>query len=105
MGIIENGILKYVHPTFLYEAICTLIIFIIIYSIRNKRKFKGEITYIYLMLYALARFFIENLRTDSLMFYNMRISAILSLVIFVAIFVILSQKYIKKIKKDKKAIL
>ena len=40
MGIIENGIYKEVHPTFLYESISTLMIFIILYKIRKKRKFK-----------------------------------------------------------------
>lgn len=38
MGIIENGIYKEVHPTFLYESIGCLIIFALLYTIRNKRK-------------------------------------------------------------------
>ena len=85
MGIIENGVMKYVHPTFLYESICTFIIFILLSKMLDKRKFKGEITYIYLLMYSFVRFFIEGLRIDSLMLNNFRISQILSLVIFVCI--------------------
>ena len=97
MEIIEAGITKYVHPTFLYESICTLAIFIILSFISKKRKFTGEITYLYIILYALARFFIEGLRTDSLMLFNVRISQILSLLLFIVFTGIL----IYKINKQK----
>ena len=97
MEIIEAGITKYVHPTFLYESICTLAIFIILSFISKKRKFTGEITYLYIILYALARSFIEGLRTDSLMLFNVRISQILSLLLFIVFTGIL----IYKINKQK----
>ena len=97
MEIIEAGITKYVHPTFLYESICTLAIFIILSIFYKKRKFSGEITYLYIILYALARFFIEGLRTDSLMLFNVRISQILSLLLFIVFTGIL----IYKINKQK----
>lgn len=83
MKVIENGIIKYVHPTFLYESICTMMIFIILSILSKKRKFSGEITYLYIICYSFIRFFIEGLRTDSLMLFNFRISQILSLVLFV----------------------
>ena len=67
MGITENEFYKEVHPTFLYESLCTFVIFIILYKIRNKRKYKGELTYKYLLLYSLSRAVIESLRADSLM--------------------------------------
>ncbi len=92
MEIIENGITKYVHPTFLYESVCTLIIFIILSVLSKKRKFTGEITYIYIICYSLIRFIIEGLRTDSLMFFNCRISQILSLVLFITFSSILVYK-------------
>ncbi len=101
MGIIENEIKKYVHPTFLYESICTLIIFLILSKMIDKRKFKGEITYLYLLLYSFVRFFIEGLRTDSLMLLNFRISQLLSLVIFVCISCILIYKIVKCNSKSK----
>ena len=83
MGIIENGQYIEVHPTFLYESICTFVIFIILMVMTKKRKFAGELTFIYLILYSFVRFFIEGLRTDSLMLFSLRISQVLSLVIFV----------------------
>ena len=83
MEVIENGIIKYVHPTFLYESICTMMIFIILSILSKKRKFSGEITYLYIICYSFIRFFIEGLRTDSLIFFGLRISQILSLVLFV----------------------
>ena len=96
MEIIEAGITKYVHPTFLYESICTLAIFIILSIISRKRKFTGEITYLYIILYGLARFFIEGLRTDSLMLFNVRISQILSLLLFIVFTGILIYKLYKQ---------
>ena len=92
MGIIENGIYKEVHPTFLYESIADLLIFFVLTRVNSKNKFNGKTTYLYLILYSLARFFIEALRTDSLMLYNIRISQILSLVLFVVFSILLSEK-------------
>ena len=89
MEIIENGVIKYVHPTFLYESVGTFTIFIILAILSKKRKFSGEITYIYIICYSFIRFIIEGLRTDSLMFFNCRISQILSLVLFIVFSIIL----------------
>lgn len=82
MGIYQAGEYIEVHPTFLYESIVTLIIFIILTKISKKRKFKGQITYLYLIMYSFARAIIESLRTDSLMLGPIRISQLLSLIIF-----------------------
>jgi len=61
--------------------------------------FKGQIACVYLILYSMERTFVEGLRTDSLMIGNVRISQILSVIIF-AISVFL---YIKKTcRLDKK---
>lgn len=81
MGIIKNGIYMEVHPTFLYESIGTFCIFILLYFLRNKRKYKGQITFIYLALYGLLRAIIEGLRTDSLMLGNIRISQLVSIIL------------------------
>ena len=100
MGIIENGIYMEVHPTFLYESICTLIIFFILMYVRNHRKYKGQLTIIYLLLYSLIRIIIEGLRTDSLMIGNIRISQLISIIIFIVVIIILIYNY-KKRKKIK----
>ena len=102
MGIWETGIYKEVHPTFLYESIATFLIFILLFSIRNKRKYKGQITCLYLTLYGIARAIIEGLRIDSLMLQNVRISQILSIALFVVFGGILLYKkiIIHKIAKN-----
>ncbi len=82
-----------VHPTFLYESILTCFIFLILRKMQKKRKFQGQITYMYLFLYAGIRMFIEQLRVDSLMVGNFRISQILSIAIFVVFGRILLKKY------------
>ena len=56
-----------VHPTFLYESIWCFILVLILWRVDNKRKFVGQTFLLYCMLYSLERFFVEGLRTDSLM--------------------------------------
>ena len=84
------------ETTYLYESICTLIIFIFLYAKRNKRKYEGELTYWYFFLYGIARAIIEGFRTDSLMLGNMRISQILSIILSVIFGSILLYKKVKK---------
>lgn len=101
MEIIEKGITKYVHPAFLYESIATFICFIILAYISKKRKYKGQITVIYLVIYSFARMLIEGIRIDSLMLYNLRISQILSIAIFIVFSIILVCNEIKCRTKEK----
>lgn len=83
-----------VHPTFLYEMIITLSIFIILYVRRNRRSFKGQPLLIYLTIYSIARFIIEYFRSDSLMLGMFKASQVLSLVIFIICLFILIYKWI-----------
>ena len=93
MGIETIEGYKEVHPVFLYEAFFTLCIFIVLKMFQKKRKFKGEITLFYLVLYSLIRMFLEGLRIDSLMLFNWRISQLLSgLIFFTSLIVILCRK-------------
>lgn len=92
MGIIENGSYIQVHPTFLYESICTFIIFLILFIKRNKRDYQGQLTYMYFFLYGIVRAIIEGLRTDSLMLGNYKISQILSILLSITFGIILIYK-------------
>ena len=85
MKIIEDGITKYVHPTFLYESIGNFIVFLVLLKVSKNRKFSGQIACLYLTLYAFVRFFVEGLRTDSLyiMGTNIKVSQALALACFV----------------------
>lgn len=102
MGIVENGQYMEVHPTFLYESICNFIIFIILFLLRNKRKYRGEITYLYLALYGFVRAIIEGLRTDSLMIGSFRISQVLSIILCIIFSIILIYKKVKGTKQNEK---
>ena len=82
MGIYEFGEYVEVHPTFLYESIATFTLFIVLMILQKKRKFPGQLTYVYFMGYGLARAIIEGLRTDSLMLGNIRISQLVSMFLF-----------------------
>ena len=102
MGIYEFGEYIEVHPTFLYESICTFIIFIVLMNIKD-RKFSGQVACTYFILYSFARMLIEGLRTDSLMLKNIRISQLLSLIIFVfGIIVYCKNLYQKKMSYNQK---
>ena len=56
-----------VHPTFLYESLWNIGVLIILFIVRNKTKFDGELFALYLALYGAGRFWIESLRTDQLL--------------------------------------
>jgi len=69
----------YHHPTFLYESIWDFALFIfLIWFIRKPHRVGAVFSY-YLIFYSLARFFIEGLRTDSLMLGELRVAQLISL--------------------------
>ena len=68
---------KYYYPTFFFESIWCLIGFIILMiARRNKNLRKGFQIGFYFIWYGIGRFFIEALRTDSLMFFGLKIAQI-----------------------------
>ncbi|HEY4544655.1 MAG TPA: prolipoprotein diacylglyceryl transferase [Tissierellaceae bacterium] len=90
-GIIVDGVK--VHPTFLYESIWNFFVFLfLLWLSRNKSKTDGEIFLLYLILYSVARFFIEGLRTDSLMWGSVRVAQLISILIIVVAGLILYKK-------------
>lgn len=81
--IIENMYIngQYYHPTFLYESIWDVAGFIILVNIRKHLKL-GETFFLYLTWYSIGRFFIEGLRTDSLMLTsNIRVAQLVSMLL------------------------
>lgn len=73
------------QPTFFYESMWSLLGLILILIIRKKVAVKrGELFLGYVTWYSFGRFFVEGMRTDSLYFFGgLRISQVLSLVLFV----------------------
>ena len=57
----------HVHPTFLYESLWCLFLFVFLSWKEKRPHFEGQILCLYIMLYSLERIFVEQLRTDSLL--------------------------------------
>lgn len=86
-----NG--KYYHPTFLYESIWNFLFLILIYILKTLSTKKGSVFFLYIGLYSLGRLFIEELRTDSLMFGPLKVAQIISLLgILISILYIILKK-------------
>jgi phosphatidylglycerol:prolipoprotein diacylglycerol transferase len=74
----------YYHPTFLYESIWNLVGFILLMSLRRVNLRQGEIFLSYVIWYSIGRFFVEGMRTDSLMLTeSLRIAQTISIALIV----------------------
>lgn len=106
--LIPNFIIKgmyiegnYYIPTFYYEFLWNLLGFVVLFTIYKKyKKLKtGMLTGMYFMWYSFVRFFIEGLRTDSLMISP--IALIISIVLFILVILFMLYKRFRKIDKKK----
>jgi phosphatidylglycerol:prolipoprotein diacylglycerol transferase len=52
------------HPTELYEMVVEIINFLVLYWLLRRKKFEGQVIGLYMILYGVARFFIEFFRGD-----------------------------------------
>ena len=77
----EMGSSDLVHPCFLYESLWCIAGFFVLNYFSKKRKFSGQITLLYCVWYGFERSIVENLRTDSLMLGNIRVSVLVSVLI------------------------
>ena len=84
-----------VHPCFFYESVWCLLGFVLLHIFcRKLRRYDGQVFLLYLVWYGIGRFFIEGLRTDSLLtpFFDLRVSQLVAAatvlvgVIFLVIF-------------------
>lgn len=81
-GMYING--TYYHPTFLYESLLCLIGFIILLIFRRRTYTKiGQTTCVYMIWYGIVRFFIESLRTDSLMLGELKVAQLVSIIMII----------------------
>lgn len=69
-----------VHPTFFYESVWCLLGFFLLWAYLKRRTFHGEIILLYIVWYGAERFFVEGLRTDSLMLGRFRVSQLIAAV-------------------------
>lgn len=74
-----------VHPTFLYESLWNLGLFLLLLLYRKHKKFEGEQWLLYLGGYGLGRAWIEGIRTDTLFIPHtaIAVSQVLAAVLFV----------------------
>ncbi len=91
-----------VHPTFLYESLWNVaVLIILLLFFKYFRRFYGQMTCLYMILYGVGRIWIEAVRTDQLMFLNTgipvsQIVAVLLILSFGTIYAILFIRSKKK---------
>jgi len=78
-----------VHPTFFYESMWNIGLFILCNIFKDKKAFEGEVFLWYLGGYGLGRFWIEGLRTDQLLIGGLipvsQLLSIILILVFVAV--------------------
>lgn len=87
-----NGI--YYQPTFLYESVWDILGFVILMLLRHRKHLfkRGEIFLTYVAWYSFGRFFIEGMRTDSLMLGALRVSQWLSVILFIGAIILIAYR-------------
>ena len=72
------------QATFFYESCWNFLGFLLLWLLRKKLQRPGSLFLLYLLWYGIGRFFIEGLRTDSLMLGPVRVSQALSLLLCIS---------------------
>jgi phosphatidylglycerol:prolipoprotein diacylglycerol transferase len=54
----------YLHPTQLYESFAMLLVFLFLLWLHKRKRFSGQVTLAYALLYSVIRFAIEFVRDD-----------------------------------------
>ncbi|WP_436855130.1 prolipoprotein diacylglyceryl transferase [Staphylococcus caeli] len=76
-----NG--KYYQPTFLYESIWDILGFVVLILLRKHLRI-GDTFCLYLIWYSIGRFFVEGMRTDSLMLTSdIRVAQLVSVILVI----------------------
>lgn len=97
--VIDGMFIKgaYYEPTFFYESIWCVAGFIFMIIMRLIKKIKlGMLTSFYLIWYGIGRFYIESLRTDSLMLGSIKVAQLISVLAILIGITILILSFIKK---------
>ncbi|MBP3037908.1 prolipoprotein diacylglyceryl transferase [Bacillaceae bacterium Marseille-Q3522] len=91
----------YHHPTFLYESVWNLIGFVILLLLRKVNLRRGEIFLSYVIWYSIGRFYIEGMRTDSLMLDSLRMAQMVSIAAVVVSIVFIVYRRVKSNDKTR----
>jgi len=84
-----------VVPSFLLEGLWNLAVLLFILWYRKRKKFDGELSMFYILLYGVGRFLIEGNRTDSLMIGPLKVSQVVAIMCIVTALVVLIRNYVK----------
>ncbi|MEI3607444.1 prolipoprotein diacylglyceryl transferase [Pseudogracilibacillus sp. SE30717A] len=88
------------HPTFLYESVWNILVFILLIMIRKYNPLRGELFLTYIATYSIGRFFIEGMRTDSLFLGPIKQAQFLSLLLIIgAIILIIYRRKINRVDR------
>src|SRR5205807_2538888 len=68
------------HPTFFYEAVLDIIFFLVLIKLSKNFKKRGQVFYLYLILYSAGRFIIEFERIDTWTIGSVKVAHVLSLI-------------------------
>lgn len=75
---------QYREPTFLYESIVNIFLFIILlFYTKFSKKEDGEVFSLYLIIYSIFRYFIEEQRTDSLLIADFQVAKLISILLII----------------------
>lgn len=86
---------EFFHPTFLYESILDICIFIVLMSLVKKKSIRkdGDLALIYLILYSIVRIFVESLRLDCVKYvFGMSVAIFVSIGIMIVSTLILLRR-------------
>ena len=85
---------EYFHPTFLYESLWNIGVFLVLIFVMKRRRRHGVVTGLYMILYSIARYFIEPLRLDSLYIGEIRTAQLTSIaLIFLGFAIMIYSRY------------
>lgn len=91
---------EYFHPTFLYEALLNLALFLLLFNyVKCSKNIKsGNIALVYLICYSFIRIFVENFRIDSVCYiHGIPIAIVVSIgIIFLAFIALVINNFKRK---------
>ncbi len=97
----ESGGLSWHLATFFYESVWDFGIFLLLFILqqRNRSRRRGDLFFLYSLFYAVGRLVVEELRTDSLMAGELRISQVLAFVITLAVLLLFLLRLQPKLRR------
>lgn len=101
MYFTQNGQTISAHPLFLYESLWNALGFVILHFYSKKRKYDGQVFAMYAFWYGLARYFFEQLRSDTVLYLfntDIRVSQLIGLISMLLAFVYMMKHAVRKPK-------